>query len=954
MSNLRRIAGRLATILGIVAASVFVPVLVGSASAHHPEIEASVGCSGVVNFTTTAWDNSNVIDYPLDTEFGGDKARTNSDILVWYVANGSASIVPIVHGSFSAGNGFSFGGSFTWPASNPTSIEIFAQAQVLWQSGSAAGDSRSTTVLRPDECPSNPAATSKAVCVAGDGGIAVTFTNPGPFGQPVTFSVTNPASADVTVQPGGSVTVTYGGLEDGQRTISINIGETDYSQTQTVFCKFAIPSASVKYECVNGFGDVTFTLVNDGYKSETFVINFDGQTVEVDVAANSTTTESFTGLDLGDYPATVTAGETLLIDDTVTVACDRPGTPKVSLTTDCANLDGTAAILLENNGGQLPITFVINGIMPGYVVNANSSLTVNRSGFTDGPHTITITAKGFEQNFNKTFTTKCNVASTVQVAGECDVETNDGQAVITLSNNNDDKSVVFTINGEDYTVDPSSTSEVVFGPYNDGDHSITYQIDGAPAEPLSLTFTIKCDEPGVSSISLSLECINGDGSVTITLGNEGGDLPITFVVNGDTYIVAVGDTTSVVVDGLADGGYSPIISVNGEAYEISIDVVCDTIGVTAVCNEINTDDEVTGYWFTLTNNDDTDTLVSWNGGKAELQPHTSTNVLATSAPLALVIGEQKPLLVPASEETCRNDVTVEKKLQGQPPTGETYTVKVSRLDGDTYIEETTFTIDAGVTKTFSLPSTLNPQGITYKVEETDPGSSTFHTVSPDSFALSGHKGESVSVVITNSYASVSIDKTVSAIEVAPGKTLTYTLVGTNTGGATLNNVIITDRLPVDVTFTSVSIVGNAGLCNLSETTQPQFLVCSMNGTLAPGAKTAAITLVVTVDADAAKGTTLQNTARILGSYTDPDGSEKPISTEINCLPIPDGTVCDLSAAVGTVVRDSGSGGPTTTTTIPGQLPRTGGGANGSVLLVAALSVLSGVLLVAVRRRPARR
>jgi uncharacterized repeat protein (TIGR01451 family)/LPXTG-motif cell wall-anchored protein len=1036
MSQLRRYSGRLSAIIAIVAASIAVPFLGGVASAHHSEITGSTDCTGTVSFTATAWDTS-PYEWASDPSF-----RTNTDVRVWYTAGGGQ--VEVARGAFNAGNGFSFSGTFAWPA-GATSITLFVQEQVLWESGGEIGDPRSTKVRAPSSCGSNPSTSSSWQCANGNGEITVTFSNnAGPFGAPVTFVVSSPVSDSVTVNSGQSVTRTYGGFVDGTHTVVITANGKDLSVTQTVDCDFPQPGATYTYQCVNGNGDVTFTLTNTGAEAATITIAFNGSTDVIEVAAGGSVNKTYSGLADGNYPALVTSNGTVLdevvvvdcdqpnpsatldkrcvngngtlelslantgtegtdftivvagmtevvfvpaggsttkiysglpdgsttlkvtafgktlIDTSVIVQCDQPGAPDVTVTTGCANLDGTATLLLKNIGGELPLTFVVDGVE--YVVpptDGSSGVEVVLTGYTDGTHVISITVNGVEGDFDQMITTQCDLPSEVRFAPEC--VDGDGFVVVSLVNNNDDRSVVFTINGITYpAVDPSTTAAYRIGAYGDGPQAITYQIDGEPVPAARFEFTVDCDRSGEDSISLSVECVDGDGNVTISLGNTGGDLPIEFVVNGVTYIVPVNTVTNVTFTGISDGPFNSTITVDGEPQEVSILVECNQPTGTAVCNEVNSDGAVVTYGYTVTNPDNEEITVTWAGGTATLAPGASRTIVSTDNPLVLSIGERTVLTVPAGTTVCTVGVEFTKEIEGNAPAGETFTIRVSRLEGASYVEELTFDITAGETKTFDLPSSLEPAGVSYLVAETVVGTSAFQTVEPSSFTLNGHRGETVSVTITNAYAAIQLDKTVSATETEPAKDLTYTLVATNTGALTLRDVVISDRLPTHLSFKSVSVAGDAALCTLSQSPQPQLVTCVMDDTLATGAKTALITLVATVDTNTPVKSTLVNQAKAVGFYEE-GGVLPPEGTgDLSCLPAPSGGVCDLSAEVSTLVKAPGvepattpppTNPPPTTRPRSGVLPATGNSGATGMLVVAGLSVIAGLALVSMRRRP---
>ncbi len=666
---------------------------------------------------------------------------------------------------------------------------------------------------------------------------------------------------------------------------------------------------------------------------------------------------------------------------TITVDCDRPGEPAADVAVSCANEDGVVVVTLRNIGGQLPLTFTVQGT--DYVVPADSDVPVTLSGLLDGAQTIAITQGA--NDFSKPVTINCDQAPTVTSTATCvDSEggISDGQVVVTLHNNGDDVAVIFTVDGVDFTVGPKASQDVPVGPLADGPHTIDVFV-GQTRLGLD-AFTVACDHPGDGSLSVVQTCVDHDGQLTISLTATGGELPVIFTVNGTDYSVAPNTTVPVVISGLLDGAtpvavsaggkdlsfiattkcdlppthsYSQVCSnfddtvsivignpgddvdvtftINGTDYvvgpgnsqtvvidglsdgentitlaidgvpqdDIVVESHCDPVfDVTAVCNSIGTDSEVTGYWFTITNTKGIDAPVTWDGGSATVPAGQSLTINSATAPLVLMNNQTVIAVVDASGSSCERTVTFTKELNGQPATGETYTIRVSRLSGDTYVEETTFNINAGESKVVTLPSTLDPAGIAYKFEEIVKGTANTSVVSPDQMLLAGHLGETINVVVTNGYASVHIDKASSTAKVDPGGQITYTLQATNTGGLTLNPVVINDRLPSTVQLVSASIAGGAGQCVLTEATRPQLLTCTMSDALAPGAVTSVITIVVKADATLASGSTIVNQAMVHGAFAEAVMSGLGTGGgDLSCLPAVAGTVCDLSAKVGVPV-----------------------------------------------------
>jgi uncharacterized repeat protein (TIGR01451 family)/LPXTG-motif cell wall-anchored protein len=256
-----------------------------------------------------------------------------------------------------------------------------------------------------------------------------------------------------------------------------------------------------------------------------------------------------------------------------------------------------------------------------------------------------------------------------------------------------------------------------------------------------------------------------------------------------------------------------------------------------------------------------------------------------------------------------------------------------------------------------LPSTLDPAGIDYKFEEIVTGTANTSVVSPDQLKLAGHLGETVNVVVTNGYASVQIDKASSTVKVDPGGQITYTLQATNTGGLTLNPVVVNDRLPSSVELVSASVAGGAGQCVLTEATRPQLLTCTMSDALAPGALTSVITVVVKADATVAGGSTIVNQAMVHGAFADAVMSGLGTGGgELSCLPAVAGTVCDLSAHVGVPVSTpqvaSEPPAPTITAVdaVVVELPRTGPGHLREMLALGFGGILLGGAMLIGRRR----
>ena len=120
-------------------------------------------------------------------------------------------------------------------------------------------------------------------------------------------------------------------------------------------------------------------------------------------------------------------------------------------------------------------------------------------------------------------------------------------------------------------------------------------------------------------------------------------------------------------------------------------------------------------------------------------------------------------------------------------------------------------------------------------------------------------------------ADLAITKTDDLDPTAPGGSLTYTLNVTNSGPSNATGVTLTDTLPPEVTF--VSATPSQGSCSESGGT----VTCALGNLAVDGSAT--VEIVVTVDPALADGTTLTNTAGVVGSEPDPDLSNNIASEE---------------------------------------------------------------------------
>ena len=122
-------------------------------------------------------------------------------------------------------------------------------------------------------------------------------------------------------------------------------------------------------------------------------------------------------------------------------------------------------------------------------------------------------------------------------------------------------------------------------------------------------------------------------------------------------------------------------------------------------------------------------------------------------------------------------------------------------------------------------------------------------------------------------ADLAISKTDDPDPVIPGAPLTYTITVTNTGPLAATGVVVTDTLPLTVTFASAS--ASQGACSGAD-----IITCDL-GTINNGGS-ATVTIVVTPTASG----TFTNTACVASGVADPNTANSSNSRSFtNCLAI---------------------------------------------------------------------
>ena len=219
-------------------------------------------------------------------------------------------------------------------------------------------------------------------------------------------------------------------------------------------------------------------------------------------------------------------------------------------------------------------------------------------------------------------------------------------------------------------------------------------------------------------------------------------------------------------------------------------------------------------------------------------------------------------------------------------------------------------------------------------------------------------------------ADIALDKQASTDNAVAGAEISYDIIAHNTGGLALQQPVITDRLPLEVTLSTWSIEDDGGNCVLEVATPPQVVTCTMSDPLPIDGFTKKITLTVNVDANLAVDALVQNQAKVVAAYLPPNqpagesfGARRIqiVLDGLSCTPLPVNSVCALSGKVTTsataaVTTTSASGNnppaPTTAQGSQGSLPSTGR-SSGGVWYLASWLVGLGCFVVATARRPKR-
>ena len=293
----------------------------------------------------------------------------------------------------------------------------------------------------------------------------------------------------------------------------------------------ANPGATSSWEC--GDENIVVVLTNDGGGQDAF-ISVNGN--EYVVAPDGSEEVLIPGpVEDATVQVTITVGGENLVDPvTYDGNCQNPA---ASVAWECGS---ALEVTLTNTGAHGSVPFQVNGTE--YVVGPNGSQVVNLGTPAEGDAVdVTVTAPGMDDvTFSEDEVDCQNPAASV--AWEC------GSALeVTLTNAGAHSAVAFDVNGTGYVVQPDEVKVVNLGTPAEGD---LIDVTVTAPEMTTVTYTdgpVDCQNPAAS---VAWEC---GSALEVTLTNAGGELPVTFLVNGVEQVVGPDGTEVVDLGTPAEG-----------------------------------------------------------------------------------------------------------------------------------------------------------------------------------------------------------------------------------------------------------------------------------------------------------------------------------------------------------------------------------------------------------------
>jgi hypothetical protein len=288
----------------------------------------------------------------------------------------------------------------------------------------------------------------------------------------------------------------------------VRADEAVLDQTLTIACDVpGVPEVDVTPQCVDFDGNVVVALANTGGTEPIhFVVTDprDQSTTTRDVAVGASATVTLAGLPDGTYTIGVTADGKVL-DQTITVDCDRPGSPAVYQDVECAERGGTVVVTLANTspeGEAEPITFEVTDprdpeIVTTITVPAGESGAVRIEDLPDGEWTIPVSADQVVLE-PVVVTVDCRqpvvdaISMTCSVVGQTVTIANTGETDTTVSVLKDDVLV-------EEVVVPAEDSVDVIVPMDEDETATITVLDEDEHELVSRTVTLDCEEEVTST-----------------------------------------------------------------------------------------------------------------------------------------------------------------------------------------------------------------------------------------------------------------------------------------------------------------------------------------------------------------------------------------------------------------------------------------------------------------------
>ena len=435
-----------------------------------------------------------------------------------------------------------------------------------------------------------------------------------------TFSITggNLPSAFVVTLPSGATTADAlsFSLKSGDAPVVIHFhhvantaslavaytvdGVATTTNTVAVACNAGTPNAPLSNPvcAAANHGDVNVSFsVTGGNLTSTFVVTAPGAPVTKDAgdaltfslkAGDAPVVIHFHNVPNGPFSVAYTFDGAEKTAGPATVNCTpgTPGTPTVAVTCAAGGLTASVVVTFSATGGTLATPFAITSptsnptpSATAFNVAVNGSVPVTFNPVAVGTFTVKYTANGVAQA-DVVIPVTCTGNSSASVATPVCSTPTSGTVVVTFQVTGGNTAVTFHITSPsgpaDFTLNAGETKAVTFTNVPNGPFTVTYTANGVATSASSAT-PVNCTQTQSSGdATIFVSCVQTDGSATVTLTAGAGDLPSVFTVQGTTYTVAPNTSQQVVFDNLADGTFSPTVTINGVPKPLSAEIACDT------------------------------------------------------------------------------------------------------------------------------------------------------------------------------------------------------------------------------------------------------------------------------------------------------------------------------------------------------------------------------------------